>query len=177
MNYEKEYKFDKKIAEKIFNRHFWNFKQYKEDMIQVAVMRIWMAKQKHYTALPLTWMFKVARRAMVDFIRPHAKYLDDVSLSEEVDLGEELCMLEEILGEDDEQHYCAMRCENLNNFVENKANRLVGKEKEIINMYLNRRSYAEIARAFGTTKQNIGKYVAKFRKSVNRGFDRNREVA
>jgi len=106
---------------------------------------------------------KVARRAMVDFIRPHAKYLNEKSIfnSEEDDL-----LYMDILSETDEAELARQRCENLNKFLNTKIEQLPERGKQIIEMYLNQCSYSDISKIVGSTKQNICKYVARFRKDI-----------
>ena len=173
MDYKREYEADKKIAEMIFNRHFRSFKQYKDDLIQIAVIRLWQFRTQEFSHYTFTGACAVVRRAMIDFLRPHAKYLNEASLFEK---AKDDLLYADILGEDDANEFARMRCQILNKLVNNKIDGLHGKAKDIIPMYLNRRSYAEIARTLGTTKQNIGKYVSRFRNIIAQELEKNCEV-
>ena len=173
MDYTKEYKADKKIAKTIFNRHFRGFKQYEDDMIQAAIISLWQFR-RHEPIATFTGACKIARAAMIDFLRPHTKYLNEASIFEK---AENDIIYADILGEDDAAEFARVRCQTLNKLVNEKIDGLHGKAKDIIPMYLNRRSYAEIARAVGTTKQNVGKYITRFRKVIAQELKNNKEVA
>ena len=165
MEHSEEFAVDRKIAGMIFQRHFSGFRNLKDDLIQVAVIRIWQFRRggQYFT---YTGACKVARRAMIDFIRPHAKFLDDISLDS---CENDLAYIDILTDKNSE--YENLACENLNLLLDQHLGKMTDRNKNIINMYLNRRSYAEIARAVGSTKQNVGQHINRFRRAIKQDMD------
>jgi len=169
----RDYEIDKKIAEMIYQRHFYNFKNHKDDLVQFAIIRLWKFKnQELMTECPFTLACKIARRAMVDYIRPHAKFLNDVSIFEQ---SENDLSYMEILRDKQSDNNMKIRYEFLKTLIQHEVKGMKLKEAKIIKLYLNRMSQQNIAKIVNCTQQNVAKHIKKFRERISDELDR--EVA
>lgn len=160
----KEYAEDRKIAGFVFNDCFKTFRWLKDDLIQSAVIRLWQFRKDHRMYFTGTGAREVARRAMIDLLRQERRYLDDISIFEEIE--EDLCLLDTFESENKNSDIEVQKYLCLRKKVNKKFDTLQGKERKIIQMYLNRRSFDEIGAYVGTAKQNVSRYVKNFRKSI-----------
>lgn len=110
---------------------------------------------------------------MIDFLRKESKHLDNDSLFDE--LEEDLLLIDTVAAEQDNSDEKLQRYLKLIDQVRRQLFWLGGKQKRIIEQYLNRRSYQEIADCVGISKQNVGECVKAFRKSIAQKLELNIE--
>jgi len=101
---------------------------------------------------------------MIDFLRKENKYLDNVSMSEE--LGEDLLLVDILPIKRDTSNEQEVKYLRLKRIVDDQLLGLNQKQCKIIGMYLNRRSYQEIADCVGIAKQNVGVCIKSFREKL-----------
>ena len=168
--YQDEYTKDKKIAEQIRRKYFRSFYQLHEELVQLAVIGMWRFRVNPLKRFTVAGVSKVAHNAMVDFLRREFPFLNDKD-DEESDLVfdpivDGLIIEEEIKGSPDFEPHNVYAYYLLKSQVYDVLNRFNYKGKQIIRMYLNRRSFSEIAKCCDTTKPNVQKYVRRFREAV-----------
>lgn len=176
-NYTDEFLQDKKIATAVFNRYFRTFKNQKDDLIQMALVRLWQIRQDPLKHWSITYASKTAHNFMADYLKRECKFLNpnyNISVFNEIVDG--------LLMQDTLKDSCDYEPENILAYdllvkdVNTVLDTFNDKGKEIIRMYLNHRSLFEIAKCFDMSKKGVHKYIIKFRDAVSRKIDC-REVA
>lgn len=164
---------DKQTAHFIYNKFFCSFKNLQDELIQVACIKLWEFRQKSNRYYTIRGANKIAKDAMIDFLRKESKHLDNDSLFGE--LEEDLLLIDTVAAEQDTSDEKLQRYLKLIDQVRRQLFWLGGKQKRIIELYLNRRSYQEIADCVGISKQNVGECVKAFRKSIAQKLELNIE--
>ena len=167
---------DKQTAAFIFNTYFWDYKYLKDDLIQTAVISLWNARTKGRKMRTKTGANKIAKDAMIDFLRKESRNMDIDSLDAPLDdLEDDFLLLDTLPIEQDTADEKLTRYLRLLKRVKFNMFWLNGKKKKIIAMYLNRRSYQEIADCVGISKQNVGACINAFRETLTRELGLNIE--
>jgi len=171
MDYKSEhYTQDKEIAGYVFDTYFRKaFSQLKDDLVQEAIIKLLRFRcdpRKFYTR---TGANKVAKEAMIDYLRKENKHLDNLSLFDQIE--EDLLLIETVPVDQDTSNIKQARYVKLLGQVKYQMAFLNGKQKTIIKMYLNRRPYHEIAAYVGVSKSYVGECVLAFRDAIERCYE------
>jgi DNA-directed RNA polymerase specialized sigma24 family protein len=162
-----DYQKDRSTADFVFKRYFSNFTWLKDELVQCAVIKLWKFKESgNAFRTKAAGANKIAKDSMTDYIRKESNHLGESSLLDEV--GEDLTLGEIIPTTEETADIKLSRFLKLKRQTDFKISRLKGRAKRIIEMYLNRRSYQEIADCVGIAKQNVGECVKAFRKTMAR---------
>ena len=156
------------IAKLVYQRYFKDFAQHKEDLIQEASVRLWERRPEYDKSKSeyQTWAWTVSKDAMIDFLRKEKRHCNNISIFTEIVDDKsyiDILTVEQDTADLELQKYIALL-----NTVRRRITKLDGRPKKIIEMYMRRRSYQEIADCVGIAKQNVGECVKAFRKSIAR---------
>jgi len=156
---------DKHTAEFIFNKYYKSYTDIKDDLIQEAITKLWAFRNKGKTFTTKTaGANKIAFDAMADYMRKINRHLDNVSLDSDID--DELALIETMPAEQDTADLQQVRYVRLLRHIKNQLAFLGGRQQEIIKMYLNRRSFTEIGKCVGVSKQYVSECVIAFREAI-----------
>jgi len=168
---------DKKIATAVFNRFFGSFKHLKEDMIQLAIIDMWQARQNSfYIRCTTTYLSKTAHNAMLNFVKRKCHYINAETFSLFDEIVDGLIIADIIADKPEYEPENILAFKILQKQVDEVLDTFNEKGRMIIRMYLNHRSLFEIGKCFGMSKNCVHKYVLKFRDAVSKKIDE-RKVA
>ena len=172
MNYTHEnYGQDKEIANKVYKKYFYTFKELKDDLVQVAVIKLWELRNSPTKTFSVALGWKCAHDCMANLVKSQCRFLGDASIFEP--LGDDLAIIDTLEAKPDVLVDELSAYTHLFNCVQTKIASLDGRAKEIISMYMNRRPYQEIAKCVGVSKQTVGVCVKSFRVNMAKSLGLN----
>ena len=156
---------DEKIAKRVYANHFTTHRHIKDDLIQSAMIAMWQSRSAFKDkSLLSTYLYKTAKRAMLNCLRKELKTYNDISMFEEI--GEELRIID------------TLQADNYNELLEHKRYMWVldtiqeyvatldERSKKIIHLYMNRRSFDEIAKQVGLSKSTVHDCIKIYRRTM-----------
>jgi RNA polymerase sigma factor (sigma-70 family) len=164
MDYTKEeHAESERISTWVYNIYFKGFPHFKEDLITEAVIRLWKHREDFDSRKSkyVTWAVKVAYSAMASFLRKQEKFSEDIAFLEE---NEDMYFSDYLFAA---TSVSKLPMPILISAIKNCVHRLSGtRVKEIIRLYLNHRSCAEISKIVGIARQNVHTHIRQFRKDL-----------
>ena len=163
---DEQYKTDCKIAEQVCKKYFYNAKHIKDDLIQSAVIKLWQKRgsfdgKSEYA----TFANRVAINAMLDVLRREQKHIDnDVSMFDEI--MENVKLIDTLPAKRERNAIDTTVYNGVCEQINDETTRLNDKHRRIISMYMNRRTYTEIAQNVGTAKSTVHDCVLSFRRAI-----------
>ena len=151
-----DFESDKMTAGFVYNRHFKKYAYLKDDLIQVALIKFCSVRLGDKKAFTRAELQKIAKNAMIDFLRTQDKFSDDVSC-------------EEVEYDDNDQQQAELDHTALE-VVMPLVHGLQGKMKDIVDLYLEGKTYAEISKSVNLAKSNVHDYINKFKKMVREKY-------
>lgn len=125
------------------------------DLYQEVVLNLWKAFPKFRRECKLsTWVYRIALNTCISFLRKEKNLPEIVTLTQEIDRMEE----------DDETQAMLRRLYSL-------INRLGQLEKSIILLYLEEKSYEEIAEITGLTHTNVATKLSRIKEKMRKMKD------
>lgn len=181
---------DKRIAQFVFNKSFKNYAEYKDDMIQVALIGLVRARELYQEDLGryFTYASTTCKRAFIRFIEQEKKQSNNIAnLSLDTSCNgedDDLVTLSDFLGY--EENYLQketenelktaikkiilkQRCKDILEQVDpkrnlkKKTNRIKQQQLYAIDFFVNGKNIMQIAEENGVTRQAIHRAVVKFR--------------
>lgn len=181
MNYTNEqYEEDRKIAEYVYRDHFRKHRGLKEDMMQNALLALWQSRKDfNEKSSYRTYANKIAFNAMLRTLEKEQKHIyNDISIFDEI--KDDLQIMDTLVSELDGE--CVEKIEEmkyliLSDRVESVKSGYDKKRRKIIEMYLNRRSFDEIAHCNNVSKGYVCNQVKLFRHTMEICLGRRSEAA
>lgn len=126
------------------------------DLYQESVLNIWKAFPKFRRECKTsTWIYRITLNTCISFIRKEKNIPEIISLTREV---------EELANEKDELHEMLRQLYRL-------INKLGQLDKSIILLYLEEKSYEEIAEITGLTVTNVATKLARIKEKLKKMKD------
>lgn len=176
LNYTKEnYEEDCRIAHHIYNLHFYNYENFKEDLIQVALIGLSRARKRFddKKATYSTYACKVCFNEMNDFIYKEYYQSNNQSLNEKNDKDntEELinCIEDKSFRFDDIDDKIVIYNAVKKYFKKLKENKKAIKIKQLILKNFNE---TEISSLIGVSRRYIFKIKQQFKQELKAIFDK-----
>jgi len=152
----------KKIIFKIVNSYCQN-KEDRKDLEQEIIIQLWNSFDKYNDEYKYsTWMYRIALNVAISFYRKEKKwsvkndfYTDDSILS--------------IVDEDENETELDYYIKLLQEFI-NNSNEL---NKALMLLYLEEKSYDEIAEILGITKTNVATKISRLKLKLKKEFQKN----
>jgi len=157
-NRERTLEQDRETAKFVFTRYFHSYGNLKDDLIQEAMIKLWLFRRNGnaYTTA-MSGANKVAREAMIDYLRRQRKFDNDISIFTEVEDG--LSLVDYIVARDD----FSVDFVNLRDLVRSRVAVLGEKAQIVIRMYLEGYTHAAIALRICTRRQYVTAIIRQFR--------------
>lgn len=172
---KKERAEDLEIARSVY-RKFDSFRQLKDDLIQEALIKLWEFRNNEKKFFTFAGARKVAKDAMIDFLRKEHNHLDyDVSIFEPIDNTTDKTYMD-ILSDDvidDERREQIKRIEKLKyglarDAVVRALKRFNFEERKIIRLLVQGHTYRAIEQKIGASKSYVGNLAKRFKSAVAR---------
>jgi RNA polymerase sigma factor (sigma-70 family) len=146
---------NKRIIFKICNSYCPN-KEERDDLAQEIVYNLWKSYQRFNSSLKFsTWMYRIALNVAISFYRKVKKSAPQISISEN------LILLEESTNnETDNNIHLLLK------FI----NELKEIDKSIMLLYLDDKSYKEIAEITGISESNIATKISRIKDKLKSNF-------
>lgn len=126
----------------------------RKDLYQEMVLQLWRSFERFRgDAKSSTWLYRVALNTAISFLRKNKKHKGHLSLDREISVLAE--GVDEVLEERLEQLYAQIR-------------QLDSLEKGIILLYLEDRSYEEIATITGLSTTNVGTRLSRIKNKLKK---------
>lgn len=146
---------NKRIIFKICNSYCPN-KNEREDLAQDIVYHLWKSYQSFNPALKFsTWMYRIALNVAISFYRKEKKTAPQVSISEHL-----------IVWEEDTNKEANHNLNLLLQFI----NELKEIDKSIMLLYLDDKSYKEIAEITGISESNVATRISRIKDRLKSNF-------
>lgn len=175
-NYSNEnYNEDLKLANFVFNKHFCNYENIKDDLIQVALFALWKGRKYFdcYKATYSTWACKICKNEMSKFIYKELCHLDNYSLNEKIGIDNndelETCIKEKSFSFYDIDELIVISTA-IKKYLKNIHNK-----KVIINieqLLLKGFSVSEISNLIGCSHQYVSNIKALFKRELKEILDK-----
>ena len=148
---------NRKIIFKICNSYCRN-KDDREDLAQEIVYQLWKSYETYNAAFKFsTWMYRVALNVAISFYRKEKKSKNTVSMDEHlIEIA-----YEEDLNDESENNY-----KLLLKFV----NELKELDRALMILYLEDKSYKEIAEILGITETNVATKISRIKEKIKQKF-------
>jgi RNA polymerase sigma-70 factor (ECF subfamily) len=148
---------NRKIIFKICNSYCIN-KNERDDLAQEIVYQLWRSFSKFNPDLKFsTWMYRVALNTAISVYRKEKK------INETIEYKEQLIELEEDVGESLEKE---RQIDLLQKFIAE----LKTTDRLIIMLYLEEKSYAEMAEIVGITETNVATRINRIKDKLKNNF-------
>ena len=172
-NYEE----DRKIANFVFSRKYLRYTKYKDDLIQSAVISLWLKRSKfdETKAKYFTFASMVCYQAMAHFLRKEKKQTNDYSnLSLDFETNDnsdsESHSLNDLIS-DDIDFESNIFCENILQFCKAEISKFKNKKyRNMCYLCLEFGNCAEIGKKLGISRQAVSHYTRKFQKHMLEKF-------
>jgi RNA polymerase sigma factor (sigma-70 family) len=146
---------NKRIIFKICNSYCPN-KDERDDLAQEMVYNLWKSYQSFNTNLKFsTWMYRIALNVAISFYRKEKKSAPHVSISDHLIILEENTSTE---------------MDNNLNLLLKFINELREIDKSIMLLYLDDKSYKEIAEITGISESNVATKISRIKEKLKSNF-------
>ncbi len=122
------------------------------DLYQDVVLNLWKAYPKfRHECKVSTWIYRIALNTCISFLRKEKNIPDIITLTHDIDFPEEDDTMQEMLRQ-----------------LYQLINRLGQLEKSLIFLYLEDKSYEEIADITGLTRTNVATKLSRIKEKLKR---------
>lgn len=150
----------KKIIYKIVNSYYQN-KEDRKDLEQEIIIQLWNSFDNYNSDYKYsTWMYRIALNVAISFYRKEKKW----SIKSDFHNEESIFKIEEDTSE--EQTELDYHLKLLQEFIHN-LNEL---NKALMLLYLEEKSYEEIAEILGITKTNVATKISRIKLKLKKEF-------
>lgn len=170
-----------KIARYVYNKHFRKFARYKDDLISSAFLKMWENRHCLSKDIPKSaYLFNTAKWGMLDFLHkilgdkccPKINEFMCIPFDTPVDLDDEKFAISDIIGEDFDfdnslnLEFLKNACYECKNKLKFNKNGKFGSQ--VIDLIIQGKPDAEIARIVGSTRERIRQIHNRFIKILRK---------
>jgi RNA polymerase sigma factor (sigma-70 family) len=177
MNYKEIYKADKELAERVYEQMVDNMQAFKELMIDFAIDYVHAYRKANdfwelYENLKpqgdhgKLYFKNMVKNAFLKYLRDYDEKHDTTDNDDN-----EMSLLDTIAGSHSLEPENELAYHELIQSIKDIVKDYPEKYKKVIRMYLNHRSYKEIARFFGISFQRVGQIISAFRIAVSKRIE------
>ena len=160
----KEFNYYKRIAQYVQQKIIKNTGIFQEDLVSEAIMKMW--RQRNYPYNPAkrrNFEIKIAKHAMLDFLKAKENRINECSLDEPTFDEEDGTHIDILIDEESQSRLEeSFARKTLSRYLKPQLACLDAKKRGIVDMYLGEHKQTTIAKSFGVGQSYVNKVIKTF---------------